>query len=542
MHFLHSDTAKCLALVALLTVAGFAQTKPVTILPGLGNHHHPISTTNPEAQRYFDQGFALVYGFNHDEAVRAFKRAAELDPKAAMPHWGIALALGPNINMPIEPDAEKAAYEAVQKAQSLAAGAPENERAYIAALVTRYSIDPKADLKKLAVDYKNAMGKLVERYPDDLDAATLFAESAMDLHPWALWSADGKPAEGTLEIQAVLESVLKRNPSHPGANHYYIHTVEASPHPEQALPSAGRLAGLMPGAGHLVHMPAHIFIRTGDFEAAEKTNKDAAAADRSYIATTGVMGVYPMMYYSHNLHFIVEACKFSGRSAEAKKAAEQLVANVSPGVAMMAPLEAFMPTPYFVALRFNRWDEVAKFPAPPASQKITTAFYHFARGIGFAAAKQMPRAESEKASFDATVKSIPESAPYGLNTAPAVLKVAAAVLEARIAAAKGDRSGAIAAWRKAVEAQDALGYDEPADWYYPIRESLGAALFLAGNHQEAEKVFRADLDKNPRNGRSLFGLAECLKAQRKTTDAAWIATEFESAWKNADVKLRMEDL
>src|SRR4051812_18594419 len=256
--------------------------KPATLMTGLGSFHHAVSTTNAEAQKFFDQGFTLLYAFNHEAAVRSFKRAAELDPQMAMAHWGIALALGPNINLDVDPEREKAAYDAVQKALSLSAAAPANERAYINALSKRYSTDPQADLRKLAVDYKNAMGALVKQYPDDLDAATLYAESAMDLRPWQLWTHDGKPAEGTEEIIAILESVLRRNPNHIGAIHYYIHAVEASPNPERALAYVAKLPAQIPAAGHLVHMPAHIYMRTGDYQAAALSNKKAAQADETY--------------------------------------------------------------------------------------------------------------------------------------------------------------------------------------------------------------------------------------------------------------------
>src|SRR5712692_9095413 len=304
-------------------------TKRPSLMPGLGDVRHPVSTASSDAQRFFDQGLALVYGFNHAEAVRSFKHAAELDPQSAMAYWGIALALGPNINMDVDAEHEKGAYEAVQKAVSLAAKASEPERAYIQALAKRYSNDPRADLKKLAVNYRNAMADVVRRFPDDLDAATLYAESLMDLRPWQLWSSDGKPAEGTEELVAVLESVLRRNPGHTGANHYYIHAVEASPHPEWALPSAVRLKVLAPAAGHLVHMPAHIDIRTGDYEAAARSNAYAAEADRQYFTATGEQGMYPMMYYSHNLHFLAVANSMQGRYRDAKRAADQLNVHLS---------------------------------------------------------------------------------------------------------------------------------------------------------------------------------------------------------------------
>jgi tetratricopeptide (TPR) repeat protein len=519
------------------------EAKPAALMPGLGQHRHPIATTNPEAQRFFDQGLALVYGFNHDEAVRSFQHAAELDPQAAMPWWGIALALGPNINLDVDPTREKAAYEAVQKALTLAAHTPDNERAYITALVKRYSIAPKADLKKLAVDYKNAMGELVKRYPDDLDAATLYAESAMDLRPWQLWSLDGKPAPGTPEIVTVLESVLARDPYHPGANHYYIHAVEASPHPDRALPSAARLATLVPAAGHLVHMPAHIHMRTGDYPAAAKSNAAAVEVDRAYIQNTGVQGVYPLMYYGHNLHFLSAAQAMAGQFADAKQAADQLVELIAPAVKEMPMVEVFLSTPTFVLLRFQRWNDILQVPTPNPSLPITTLVWHFARSFAYAATGDVQNAETERKAFASAEKAAPADALFSAtNKSGPVLRLAATVLEARIAVAKGEKKQAIAHWRKAIAAQDALAYDEPPAWYYPVRESLGGALLLDGQYGEAEKVFREDLKRNPRNGRSLFGLLEALKAQKRMADAEWVQKAFATAWQNADSQLRVEDL
>src|SRR6185295_12797273 len=318
-----------------------------------------------------------------DEAVRSFKRAAELDPQMAMAHWGVALALGPNINCDVDPEREKAAYEAVQKSVSLAAKASENERAYIGALAKRYSIDPKADLKQLAVDYKNAMGEVVRQYPDDLDAATLFAESAMNLRPWKFWTADGKPAEGTEEIVATLESVLRRNPDHVGAIHYYIHAVEASPNPERALAYAAKLPALIPAAGHLVHMPAHIYARTGDYEAAALSNKDAARADEAYMKAHGSGGLYPAMYYSHNLHFLAIAAGMSGRFADARRATEQLDAHVAPHLQAMPMLEGFAIVSPLMLVRSNRLDDIEKLSAPDKSLAGLTAVWHFSRGMAF---------------------------------------------------------------------------------------------------------------------------------------------------------------
>jgi tetratricopeptide (TPR) repeat protein len=325
---------KLLALVFAL-LAGiyslFAQSKPPVLLPGLGQHHHTISTKNPEAQRFFDQGLTLVFAFNHEEAVRAFRRSAELDPQSAMAFWGIALTLGPCINLDVDPPHEKAAYEAVQKALLLAPGATERERAYVQALAKRYSSDPKVDLRKLDADYANAMRELSKHYPDDLDAATLYAESLMDLHPWKLWSLDGRPTEGTEEILAVLESVLRRDPNHLGANHYYIHTTEASPHPEWALASARRLETLAPAAGHLVHMPAHTYMRVGDYSAAAHSNAVGADADRVYLRESGTTGsMYDMMYFCHNLHFLAAADSMAGNFVGAKRAADELADHVGP--------------------------------------------------------------------------------------------------------------------------------------------------------------------------------------------------------------------
>ena len=516
--------------------------KPSGLMPGMGSLHHHVATTNPEAQKFFDQGLSFVYAFNHDEAVRSFKRATELDPGMAMAYWGIALALGPNINLDVDPEREKAAYDSVQKALEMVAKGPENERAYIEVLAKRYSTDPKADLKKLAVDYKTAMGELVRRFPDDLDAATLFAESAMDLRPWQLWSADGKPAEGTEEIVAVLESVLRRNPNHVGAIHYYVHAVEASPNPERALAYAPKLATLMPAAGHIVHMPAHIFQRTGNYSEAARSNEQAAAADRAYIQATGAKGVYPLMYYSHNLHFLSVAYNMEGRFADAMKAARQLEENVAPHLKKMPMLEGFMTVTPLLLARFQRWDQIEKLPQPDASLVASNAVVRFVRGLGLAAKGRTSEAEAELNALLAAEKRVPADASFGLNPAGKILKIAETVLMARVSAAKGDEKSAIRLLRDAVELEDLLAYDEPPAWFMPVRESLGGVLLRSGNFAEAEQVFRADLEKNRRNGRSLFGLLEALKAQKKVYAASLVQQEFEMAWKNADTKLAISDL
>jgi pimeloyl-ACP methyl ester carboxylesterase len=515
--------------------------KPASAMTGLGERHHPVSTRNDEAQRFFDQGLALVYAFNHEEAVRSFRRAAELDPQLAMAYWGVALAVGPNYNeATVDAERVKAAYEAVQKAQSLATAATERERAYIEALARRFSSDPQPDYKRLGLAYRDAMRELHRRYPDDLDAATLFADSMMNVRPWRLWTKDGKPAEGTEETVATLEEVLRRDPNHAGANHLYIHAVEASKHPERALPSAARLEKLAPQAGHLVHMPAHVYIRTGDYTAAAKSNVEAAEVDRNYIKATGAQGVYPMMYYSHNLHFLVETYNRMGRLSEARAAAKQLEENVAPHVKAMPMIEMFMPAPIYVRLRFGLWDEILRTPETGRALVATHAIWHFARGVAFAATGKLAEADKERAGLASDVRQITGDAPFGLNSASGVLRVAESALDARIAWAKGERARSIESWRAAVAAWDALNYNEPPDWYYPVRESLGAALLLNGDAAGAEKVFREDLKENPRNARSLFGLVESLKAQGKRDAAALVEAEFKAAWKNAEVQLKVE--
>jgi tetratricopeptide (TPR) repeat protein len=516
----------------------------VELVDGLGNVQHPVSTKSEAAQRYFDQGLAFIFAFNHDEAIRAFRRTAELDPKLAMAQWGIALALGPNYNLDAEPDQAKQAYEAVQKAVQLAAGAPEQERGYVEALAKRYSADANADKKKLALAYKEAMGELAKRYPDDLDAATLYAESAMNLRPWELWSADGKPAEGTEEIIAVLESVLRRNPEHTGANHYYIHAVEASLTPERGLAAANRLGALAPNAGHLVHMPSHIYIRTGDYALAAKVNEIAAEVDRKYIEESGVKGVYPMMYYSHNIHFIAVAHAMQGRYEDALKASERLVAHVSPHLKDMPMLEGFLPMTTVTLLRFHRWDELLVMPPPAEKLTLTTAFWRFGRGLALAAKGDVAGAQKEHEAFTSLLAKIPADAMFSpRNQAHAVLAVARHVFDARLAAAKGQLSGAIESLGKAVEAEDALKYMEPADWTLHVREQLGRTYLEVGRNSDAEAVFRAELARRPRSGRALFGLAEALRRQGKTHAAELVDREFKAAWRNAEGRgLKWSDL
>jgi len=525
--------------VAISVSAAPAKTNPASspkLLPGLGEVHHPVATKNSQAQQFFDQGLKLVFGFNHDEARKSFQRAAELDPKLAMAWWGVSLTLGPNYNLPVDPEREKAGYDAAQRAVALKPNASESERAYIDAVAVRYSNDPRADLHQLDVTYKDAMSKLAARYPDDLDAVTLYAESAMNLNPWHLWTADGKPAEGTEEIVRVLESVLKRDPNHLGANHYYIHAVEASPHPERALASAARLEKLAPTAGHLVHMPAHIYARVGDHPAAAHCNELAVAADKKFLAATHEQGVYPLFYYSHNLHFLAFAASMEGNFAEAKDAAARLVGNVAPGVKAMPMLEGFLPTPIVVLFAFERWDDLLKLPVPDSSFLITNAVWHSLRGVAFANTGRTAEAEKEQGAFRELTAKIPPDTMYDmLNKTGAVFKVHDHLLAGMIARSRHNDIGAIDSLTQAVAAEDALNYSEPPPWYPPVRPMLGHVLLEAKQLPEADKVFRADLDRNPRDGRALSGLRDCLNAQGRKYEADQIDQQFRAAWKVAAV-------
>jgi tetratricopeptide (TPR) repeat protein len=522
-----------------------AKPKPATLMTGLGDLHHPVSTKNSQAQQFFDQGLRLIYAFNHDEAARSFQRAAELDPNLAMAYWGIAEAVGPNYNDPASDERFKLAHDAIQKAVDLSANAPANERAYIQAMAVRFPADPKADRYQAAKDYHDAMRGVVQKYPDDLDAATLFAEAGMGLHPWGLWHIDGTPEEGTEEIVATLESVLKRDPNHMGATHYYIHAVEASRNPERALAGANKLASMAPAAGHLVHMPGHVYIRTGDYEAAVKTNEKAAEADRTYLSASGAQGIYPMMYYSHNLHFIAMCAAMNGNYLEAKKTAAMLAAHVAPGVKEMPPIEGFMTIPMAIDVRFHRWDDILALKPPDPDMKIVTVFWHFARGMALAGKGRVSEAEAEYKVVSDAEKGTPEDAIFSMpfnNKTKDILKIAENVLGAKIALSKKDVDGAISQLREAVAIQDTLKYGEPPDWFFPVRESLGAALMMNGDATGAEKVFREDLDRNPRNPRSLYGLNQALTKQGRNYDAGFVKKQFDASWKGGASALKMDDL
>lgn len=506
----------------LFSLPLFAQ-RPVTLDHGLGDIHFATSTKNAEAQKFFDQGMRYVFAFNHEEAVRSFTRAGELDPDLAMAWWGVALALGPNINMDVDPDREKQAYDAIHAAAAKSASA--KERDLIAALTKRYTNDANADLHALASDYSRAMGGLTKNYPDDPNIATLYAESLMDLRPWKFWAHDGTPAEGTEEIVRVLEGVLKTHPHHTGANHYLIHALEASPHPERAVQAAERLPKLAPAAGHLVHMPAHVFQRTGNYAGAARANEEGATADREYIKAAGNGGMYPTMYYNHNLQFGSAAYAMIGRYDDAKRMGDEFAANAAMLAKDVPPVEFATAWPQMLALRSGRWLDVIRMK-PADAGPLSTALSHFARGVAFAKLGNVLGAQSEQKALDAVTLS--DDIGFMQNPARAVGALASRTLAAHIAEASGATDEAIAKFTEAAALEDALNYNEPPDWPWPTRESLGAALLRAGRNAEAERVFRDDLHHNPHNPRSLYGLASALRAQKK--DASSVLAEWKRRW------------
>jgi tetratricopeptide (TPR) repeat protein len=541
--------AACAAVFALLSgcpaVAGGEEpaSKP-PLYDNLGDYHREISTRSTEAQRYFDQGLRLVYGFNHDEAQRAFEAAERADPSCAICFWGAALTLGPNINLPAIPDRAAAAYAAEQTARRLAPRARPVERALIAALAKRYANPPPTDpeaQKRLDRGYAAAMKEVSRRFPKDLDVATLSAEAQMDLRPWDLWSADGKPRPGTLEIVRTLEAVLAKNPNHPGANHYYVHAVEASPQPGRALDAAARLGTMMPGAGHIVHMPSHIYIRTGRYEEAAEANRRAIQSDASYVAAGGASHIYSM-YVAHNHQFLWAAAQTLARSAEAIQAARDAVRSVP--IEMLQAMPGFdiaLTYPVMSLVRFGKWDDVLKEPALPDEFPFANAIRHYARAVALARLGRADEAQTERAAFTRVAESVPADATESLNRAHDLLAVASASLEGRLAAAAGDLEVAVQKLEAGAAAEDHLRYAEPPDWYYPVRQTLGAVLLAAGRAADAERVYREDLARNPENGWSLLGLAESLKAQSRADAEADVRARLEKAWRHADVRPAASD-
>ncbi|HTJ41745.1 MAG TPA: hypothetical protein VL463_06595, partial [Kofleriaceae bacterium] len=510
-----------------------------SILASLGDYHRTITTTNPDAQAYFDQGLRLIYAFNHDEAARSFARATQLDPKCASCYWGLALVLGPNYNVPMLPDRFPAAWDAVQKAQANAAGASAVEQALIGALAKRYpGAEPKDPVAMQPYNqaYADAMAAVAKQFPDDLDVQVLRAESMMDLNPWKLWTPDGKPAPGTDEIVSVLEGVLKKSPKHPGANHYYIHAVEASTHPEKAVPSAERLASLIPGGGHIVHMPAHIFQRVGRYGDASQANRNAIDVDLGYIGKAPSWGYYAM-YLVHNYGFLSYSSSMEGRKAESIQAALDSAKNFPPPMLEMMPgMDFFISEPLLAEVRFGAWDEILATPRPDAKYATLTALWLHAHGIASAATGALDKADADLVELQQMMGSIPAEASTSTNSVKDIVAVSAAVLAAAIAQKKHDPS-ADALWAAAVAAEDKLAYSEPADWFYPVRHYQGALLLAEKKWKDAEAVYRADLQRNPGNGWGLWGLARALEGEKKTAEAKKIDAQQKAAWSKADIQL-----
>jgi tetratricopeptide (TPR) repeat protein len=517
-----------------------ATTAPPPLFDNLGGYHRAITTTSPKAQAYFDQGLRLVYGFNHHEAQAAFREAARLDPTCAMCVWGIALTYGSNYNSPTDAERERGALAAVSEARTLAAmAATDRERALIAALATRHSAAPGADRATLDRAYADAMRDASRRFPDDLDAATLLADALMNLRPWSLWTTEGAPQPGTEEIVATLERVLAVDPMHPGANHLYIHAVEASPDPRRAEAAADRLRGLMPGAGHMVHMPSHIYYRIGRYADAAEVNVRAVAADRAYFARSRPSPIYRMMYYPHNLDFIWHAAALEGRGAECLRAAREFAAAAPAEVVLEMPdMEPAPAAPYFALVRFGRWAEMLAEPAPPARMLYATGAWRYARGLAFLGTGRRDEAAGELGQLRLVRQSVPpERTVAGFFKMSDMLALASEVLAGEIAVRGGETDTAVKHLAEAVRIQDEHWFTEPPPWYFPVRQSLGAALLQAGRAAEAEAVYREDLRRNPENGWSLFGLAQSLRAQGRNTDATAVDARFRRAWARADVAL-----
>ncbi len=515
-----------------------AHEERVPLYENLGSLHHPISTNHPKAQQYFDQGLRLVYAFNHEEAINSFREALRFDDRAAMAWWGIALALGPNINAAMGPNEERQAYGAIQQAKKFSGKIQPRERAYIEALATRYTSPPESGRRDRDETYAHAMEKVWKEFPSDADAGTLYAEALMVLQPWDFWTPEGAPKGRATDIEAVLERALKLNPDHPGACHYYIHTVEASPHPERALPCADRLPSLVPGAGHLVHMPGHIYLRLGRYREAAERNVHAAAADHELLEHRKLSGIYPAGYYPHNVHFLWSALTMEGRSKEAIQAARDLMAIVPWEKAAQEPaMEEFTPTLLFALTRFGHWKEALEIPEPPPDLLYTRAIWHYARGFSLAALGRFQEATVERERLAELAKTMPKDRTVGVASVADLAQIATDVLTGEIAARQGNLDEALTHLRSGADREDRLRYYEPPLWHYPVRHSLGAVYLMAGQADKAEQAYRVDLKQHPENGWALFGLAESLRAQNKGEAAAGVEERLQKAWARADVRL-----
>jgi tetratricopeptide (TPR) repeat protein len=515
------------------------------LFDGMGEYHRAITTADPGAQRYFDQGMVLAFAFNHAEAIRSFRAAQRLDQQCAMCFWGEALATGPNINVTsngktiMSSDEQVAAFAALEKARALSSSATEVERDLIAALGERYSATPVEDRISLERAYAEALGELAARYPEDDDIAGFYAEAWMNTMPWDYWSDGETPRPETVPVIAALERIIARSPRHPHALHLYIHAVEASSNPGRAEDEADTLTGLVPGAGHLVHMPAHLYWRVGRYHDAAEANVRAAAVDEAYIAQCNAQGFYPAMYYPHNIHFLWAASSMEGRSAVAIDAARKVAANVRlEQIDQFPAVEFFHTIPLLALVQFGRWDEVLAEPEPRADLAYSAAIRHYARGVAYASKGDLAAARAEHAAL-VPLKENDRVMVINGNGYPAValLTIADELLLGEIALAEGSNDTAIAHFTTAVEGQDALPYMEPPFWYYPTRQSLGLALLRADRAAEAEQVYLRDLETYPHNGWSTYGLIQSLEAQGKTEEASMHREHFAAMWSLADVEL-----
>lgn len=505
---------------------------------GLGDFHRRVSTNSPEAQAYFDQGMRFLWAFNHDEATRSFAKAAQLDPQCAMCYWGVSLTVGPNYNLPMmaQPRAT-VAWEALQQAQQRSGGTTPLEAALIAALAKRYPnpqpLEPSTEGPVLAA-YAQAMKEVSARFPEDIDVQTMTAEALMNINAWKLWTLDGQPAQGTEEIVAILEGVLAKDPRHPGANHYYIHAVEASPHPEKGVPAAERLPGMMPAAGHLEHMPAHIMQRVGRYEDAAEANRKGIAADLAYFAMTKPLDYY-VMYTAHNYQFLAFSAAMEGRQAETMEAVRQSRALIPDDMLLTMPgTDWYVAELYAAMVRFGLWDEIIAEPMPNPKLIGLTGASLYAKTAALAA---KGRIDEAKASLTELEKAAAIEGDAGLNRVKDVLAVASLVGKARVALAESKTEDAISLLRDAIMKEDRLAYSEPADWFFPNRHVLGAVLLKAGRAADAETVYRDDLSRHPNNGWALFGLVQSFQMQGRNAESVTARQKFDAAWKFADVKL-----
>ncbi len=506
-------------------------------LSGLGTWQFPVSTKVARAQLFFNQGLRLLYGFNHPESLRAFREAARLDPALAMAYWGQAIALGPNLNAPLTPENAAAALAAIDKARSLAKSAAPIERALIEAQARRFTADG-ADRKSLDLAYADAMRGVADAFNDHADVQTLFADALMNTMPWDYWQKDGGPKPDTSIALTALERVLARHPGHPGANHYHIHLLEASNDPDRAVASADRLGALMPAAGHMVHMPSHIYLRVGRYAEAGEANERAIVADEDYLAQCQAQGLYPISYYPHNVHFLWAAATFEGRSAVAIAAARKVAEKVPHHHAGAVVWTADFPvTPLLSFARFGRWTEVLTSPEPPAHDPYARGLWHYARAMAYTARGQQDRAQAEVARVETLIGHEAFTTKFKDTPFAQILTIAARMAAGEMAARDGRFEDAIAKLQEAVAIEDGLPYNEPPFWHHPPRQVLGAVLLDAGRASDAERVYREDLVRFRENGWSLFGLARSLEAQGKKAEAADADRRFRKAWARADITL-----